>query len=716
MKTKYILLIVLCLQAFTFTLSAQRNADFRKGFKRYKALKYAEAIPYFMSSVAVDTTEETIYYIATSYRKINDYENAEKWYAKLVRNERWAQDADYYYYGVVLKSQGKYQEALAQFQKYKDKRPNDPAADQMIISCRYAIQLESAYEQNMRKEIYDRAPYNESERLPNLNSDKDDYAPVRYNKGFIIATSRYGTTGEETNPRSGQPYTDMYYVDRFTDKEFGVPKSFDYNLNTESEDGPAVYDPKSRTLYFSRAVNKYVNPDLNADGIYVLKIFSTTMNEDGAWTDPEVLPFCSNRYNTTHPAISPDGEVLYFTCDRKYGAGGKDLYMAKKQGDSWSMMHYLGDTINTPGDEEFPYVHSDGTLYFSSNYHPGLGGLDIFEAKPVEGKEGKYEEVRNLGKGINSAADDFGVILDASGEKGYLSSNRTGGAGNDDIYFFYKRVAPERPVEEPEYVVISGRVMEQLTQVTPQGEYDNKKGGGVGNASVVLSKDNAKLQQKYSGADGAFSFQIETPTSNDRFTIEATKNGYLSDKKLMNGAEVNRSQRVEMALEKIVISNIMFCLNCHTLSDSAMRSLDKVAQIMRENPGVKLEMSGYTCPLASDQYNYGLSKKRSASVIEYLESKGVSSGRVTFYWEGEEEEDLVTKDRKEYGKNRRTEFNVVYPGQKYSKEQHYHVVQEGETLYRIAKNNGTTVKDLMILNNLPNDKVAPGQRIKIRKY
>ena len=703
MKTKYIILIVLCLQAFT--LCAQRNADFRKGFKRYKALKYAEAIPYFMSSVAADTSEETVYYLATSYRKINDYENAANWYAKLVKKERWAQDEDYYYYGIVLKNQGKYQEAMAQFQKYKEKRPGDPAADQMLASCRYAIQLQNSQENYVPA------------RLPNLNSDKDDYAPTRYNKGFIIATSRYGTTGEETNPRSGQPYTDMYYVDGFTDKEFGVPKSFDYELNTESEDGPAVFDPKTRTLYFSRAVNKYVNPDLNADGIYVLKIFSSTMNEDGTWTKPEVLPFCSNRYNTTHPALSPDGETLYFTCDRKYGAGGKDLYMSRKNGDSWSMMHYLGDTVNTPGDEAFPYIHKDGALFFSSNYHSGMGGLDVFRAAPVDEDGKRFKDVRNLGKGINSSADDFGVVFSDDGEKGYLSSNRLGGSGNDDIYFFVKYVAPPPPPPtEPDFVVINGRVVEQTTAVTPQGNFDYKKGGGVGNASVVLSKNNAKLQQKYSGADGRFAFQIEEPKPAERLTVSATKAGRLNGEETLTGAQVAQGKQVEIGLEKIVISNIMFCLNCHTLSDSAMRKLDKVAQILRENPGVKLEMSGYTCPLASDQYNYGLSKKRSSSVIDYLESKGVSGNRVTFYWEGEEDEDLVSSERKEYGKNRRTEFNVVYPGQNYTKEQHYHVVQEGETLYRIAKNNGTTVKDLMILNNLPNDKVSPGQRIKIRKY
>jgi outer membrane protein OmpA-like peptidoglycan-associated protein/tetratricopeptide (TPR) repeat protein len=693
--------LTLLLMGFCQIGSAQSN-HLRKGKKLFVEYKYAEAITHFTKAAAQSESEESIYYLASCYRQINNHVEAEKWYAKLVANENWVQPQDYYNYGLVLKQLVKYDQALIQFKKYEDKRPGDPRSRDMIASCEYAISMRSV------------EPKHTVERLANINSDKDDYGLTPYGNGYIFASSREGSMGNARNMRSGQPYTDVYYVDKFGDKQFGVPKSLSAKINSAAEEGPAAFDEQRKILYYTTSIQIRTNPDLNSEGIYKLQILRTQY-VNGEWTKPIGMPFNSTRYNVAHPALSKDGQTLYFSSDMPGGYGGKDLYMSVWLGDRWSEPRNLGDQVNTRGDEVFPVVHSENTIYFSSDYHPGFGGLDLFEVSRKD-KNSRFENPRNLGKDINSSADDLALLIDPSMKKGYIASNRVGGSGGDDIYYVYYREDVKRVPEsiEPNYIIISGKVLDKLVRIDKANKKTESVGGGIANARLELQSGGTILDSKQSSADGTYNFEIKDSAPKD-YMIRTVKEGYLESRVDVKGNQLaDMKETINIELIRIEIDDINFRIDRSDLKPESVAKLDEAIALMRQHPDMKLEVAGYCCPLASDDYNYDLSQRRSNAVKKYITEKApdISPNRIEYNWYGET--NLKTTDPKKYAENRRVEFKVIHQGEKFSSEAGYVTVKKGDTLFRIAKNNGTTVENLMQLNNLKSDQIRTGQKLKVR--
>lgn len=704
MKFKYLLLV-----AFLLPMCLMAQRDYKKGYKFYKENKHSEAIPFLQRAVAEDkSNDEAVYYLATCYRKVNNYVEAEKNYAILTSNSEMTQPSDHFYYGVVLKNNGKYQEALRQFQKYLDSRPGDVVGKKMVESCKFAIS-------QMQKD-----PNWKAEMLKNVNSGKDDFGTTRYNNGVIFASSREGTTGTGDSKRSGQPQTDLFYVDRYHDKQLGVPKSFSNLINTKAEEAAAAFDATNKILYFTRTVTVRTNPDLNTEGICKNKIFMTRL-DGGAWTKPEELPFNSNKYNVAHPTISKDGKTMFFCSDMPGGMGGKDIYKATYDGTYWSEPVNLGDSVNTVGEEMFPVLHEDGTLYFSSDYHSGMGGLDVFMAQ-IENKD--YKRITNLGRAINTSGDDFGIMFtDRNKKSAYLSSNRANGNGHDDIYFVseIEPVKPEGP-KKPSYAVINGRVFEKILTLD-YDRWNTTRGSIVDNASVALNKNRTDVQRQNTNYEGRFTFQVDSAEfHSNTYGLTTTKPGYLKNNTGVHRNDVISNREVIVELERVIISDILYRFDRYFLTDSAKVKIDMIRQLMKEHPEIKLQFSSHACPMGTDQYNYVLSQRRANSVIEYLTknpdpSKNIDASRISFDWFGETKF-LTDKNGKiEYYKSRRTDFKVLNPEDAFetrSESEGYIIVKRGQTLQSIAKEHNTTVEQLQRLNSIKGMVVSEGQKIKVR--
>ena len=703
MKLKYILLAVMFLPLATFA-----QQDYKKGYKLYKEYKYADAIPHLKKAVETNRTDEAVYYLASCYRLTNNFKEAETYYGMLVSNPDWATPSDRYYYGTMLKVNGKPEEALKQFEAYLKDKPNDPTAKKMVESCKFAITLKA------------KDPNFEAQNMTSINSNKDDFAATKYNNGVIFSSSREGTTGGKKSKRSGQPTTDLFYSDKFSEKSLGVPKPFSETINTKAEEAAAAYDPNNRILYFTRTVTVKNNPDLNSEGICKNKIYSTKL-QDGTWTKPEELPFNSNKYNVAHPTLSKDGKELYFCSDKPGGYGGKDIYVSYWDGTYWSEPVNLGDSINTPGDEMFPHMTEDGNLFFSSNYHPGLGGLDLFLAQK---SDKKYNKIIHLGKGINSSGDDFGIMwLDRSRTTGYISSNRANGLGMDDIYFIQEKKIEIPKPKVPSFAVINGRVVEKILTVKYEG-IQEAKGTIIDNATVALSKNSVEAQRQNTNYEGRFSFQLDsTEFQNNRYALTTTKTGYLKNQLEVNKNDVNSNREIIINLERVIVDDILYRFDRFTLTDSAKILIDRIRTLLVQHPEIKLQFTSHACPMGADAYNFVLSQNRANAVIEYLANSkdpnkpNIDRNRISFDWFGEVKF-LTDKNGKiEYHKSRRTEFKVLNPEEPFetrSETEEYHLVKRGETLYSIAKQYNTTVEILQKMNSLKQPIVTPAMKIKVR--
>ncbi|MCS7086764.1 MAG: hypothetical protein NZ534_11900, partial [Bacteroidia bacterium] len=338
------------------------------------------------------------------------YTEAYNWYS-LLEKKGIERAEDRYYFGHVLKSLGQYDKARKQFELYKKSQGAiESVADKMIASVDSAVRFAAE------------AKEYKTERIAKLNSNRDDFAPTLFRGDLVYASSRdYSDPNLKRNPRSGQPNSNIYRSKIFEKANLDVPVGFAGKIkdskrvvNSYQDEGPVTFDPSGQVMYFTRSFFVRPNPDLQATGTVVLKIYRAEL-VNGEWTNVKELPFNSNRFSCAHPSMSKDGKTLYFASDRhcknlKYRYRDFDIYAVTYDGKKWGKPYNLGDTVNTPGHEAFPNIHPNGKLYFASNYHPGMGGFDMFEATPdKDGK--KWISVRNLRGEINSSADEVGIVF-----------------------------------------------------------------------------------------------------------------------------------------------------------------------------------------------------------------------------------------------------------------------------------------------------------------
>jgi peptidoglycan-associated lipoprotein len=612
---KSFLLTLFCLIIVTAPDAIAQKRKSERAYEFYNAGEYYEAIDHFKSTYSKSRDkalkEEMVYMVSECYRLINDPRNAEIWYKKAVRSSYSKPEAQYWY-ADALKKNGKYQQAIDEFKKYKQLVPGDARADQQIRAC------ELASEWLRNPEAY------QVEELRDLNSKYDDFSPTfaRDDFGVVYFTSsREDAKGNKTHGATGQSFTDIFESRLDKKSKWSMPVPVD-NLDSEFEDGTPDISSDYREIYFTRCeVGKREKKGC--------KIMSATKNGN-SWSDPKDLGILPDTVVAAHPAISPDGLTLYFVSDISGGFGGKDIWYVTRnsKSDTWSKPKNAGPDINTSGNEEFPFVRDDGTLYFASDGLIGMGGLDIFKA--VAQPDGTWI-IQNMKAPINSSADDFGITFQDGSEAGIFSSTRKGRT-RDDLYSF------ELP---PLEFNVTGLVKDEKTGLAIPG-------------SVVqlIASDGTNLQDE-TGSSGDFKFSLKAAVD---YIFLASKNGYLNgkEKQTTKGQEKSRDFMITILLtaidKPIELPNIFYDFDKWDLRPESMVSLDKLVETLNDNPNVTIELMSHTDSRNTEEYNLALSQKRAQSVVDYLVSKGIELDRLQAKGYGESSPKVVND-----------EISTIYP-------------------------------------------------------
>jgi outer membrane protein OmpA-like peptidoglycan-associated protein len=423
------------------TLSGLQHPLFAQGLLQREAdravqnLDYLTAIVFYKQVIERDKDNvEAKLSLADCYRQINDTESAEKWYAETVRSKQ-AKPVHRLYYGMVLQANGKCEKARAWFAQYAADKPDDVRGQHLAQSC-------DAKEYLMKTGvgIYSVRP------LP-FNSAKDDFAPAVHGSQLVFSSDRQGQTAlKRTNMFNGSGFSELYTVDFANNHKhpsefaFKEVKKFGNGLNTKLHEAAAAFSPDQQSIFLTRSNHNNGKTGRSETGQIKLKIYTGSADAQETWNTLQELPFCSDEYNTAHPSLSSDGKRLFFSSNKPGGYGGMDLYVSEWENGRWGMPINVGPSVNTEGNEIFPFIHPDGRLYFASNSHIGLGGLDIYYSVP-KGR-GDWNNPVNLGAPVNSVADDFAITFPPEGQWGIFSSNRDGGLGGDDLYAFVKSAVP----------------------------------------------------------------------------------------------------------------------------------------------------------------------------------------------------------------------------------------------------------------------------------
>ncbi len=412
-----------------------QNAKVDRAKQYMKDLNYTGAIELLSQVVAKGDNDDARIALAECYRKVNDSENAEFLYSQVVRLQT-AQPIHYLYYGEMLQRNGKCDLAREWFKKFAEAVPEDVRGQYQNRACDYEKELKTKGEG-----VYEIAH-------TAFNSNLDDFGATFYKDdkkgpGIVFASERdKGTAIKRNHCWTGSPFLDLYFVPttgKGTKVETGKPEKFSSDINSKYHDAAVTFNKDQSQIFFTRNNLSKGKSGHDDQGIIRLKIYTDKKSGNG-WKGEESLPFNSDEYSCAHPTLSNDGNKLYFASDMPGGFGGMDLYVSELENGRWGPPMNLGPSVNTEGNEIFPFIHNSGRLYFASDGQLGLGGLDIYSIDPKEG--GQWTAPENIGAPINSKDDDFGLTLDNEGTSGFFTSDRQGGAGRDDIYSFTKKATP----------------------------------------------------------------------------------------------------------------------------------------------------------------------------------------------------------------------------------------------------------------------------------
>ena len=600
MKHLIVLIILFSIAASPDSFAQKRKSE--RAYSSFEAGEYYEAIDQFKDSYSKSkkadksVRTELGYMIAECYRLTNDPKNAETWYRLAVRSSVSKPEAQYLL-AVTMKKNGKYLQAIEEMRKYKQIAPSDPRADQEIRACELALEWQR------NPEAY------RVEELKDLNSREADFSPAygRDDFGVIYFTSsRDDAAGNKTHGATGQNFTDIFESRLDKKSKWSTPVPVE-RINSEFEDGTPSVSSDYREIYFTRC-------EAGKRETKGCVIMYSKLSGD-SWSEPVNLNILADTLVAAHPALSPDGSTLYFVSEMAGGFGLKDIYSVTRSGngDSWSTPRNLGPDINTSGDELFPFMRDDGSLYFASDGHIGMGGLDIFKAVPQP--DGSWM-IQNMKSPVNSFADDFGIIFETENEKGVFSSTRKG-RGNDELYSF------EMP---PLRFNITGLVKDEKTGAPIQGS-----------VIQLIASDGSNLQAE-TGAAGDFKFALKQDVD---YIFLASKRGYLNgkEKETTKGQEKSRDFMVSILLtaidKPIELPNIFYDFGKWDLRPESMVSLDKLVETLNDNPNITIELMSHTDSRDTEEYNQDLSQKRAQSVVQYLIEKGIEAERLSARGYGE---------------------------------------------------------------------------------
>ena len=639
----FLIVVLLCMGGVAVSQEQPSLRD--RADELYRRYEYANAAKLYTK--LVDTRKprlEDLERLATCYVQMNDYESAENWYARVVDMEG-STAGNRLRYGDVLKANGKYAEAKQQLLTYAEETGDADAVSIAIDGCDSAI-------------VWMASPTVHKLRNEGVNTSLSEFSAFPVGDNVYYAGEPDGAMrGMDTYGWTGNSFLRVYTADRGRNNGLSNPVIATEDINNGTYHvGPVAADASGNTLFVTRT---YVGKDgeRTREGqrkyrTNKLELFIFTKNGDGSWSSE---PFAHNNvqeYSVGHAALSADGGTLYYASDMPGGRGGTDIWYSEKQADgSWGGPINAGSAINSAGDELFPNMGAGNTFYYSSDGFAGMGGLDVFETM---GSKGDWNTPRNLRYPVNSSGDDFAYLVTFEGEEGiagYLSSNRRGGQGSDDIYSF--------SFEKPRIVILL------------RGTTSNKQTGERIAAAVTLFDGEREIvAKKSSGVEGAFEFVLDRDRA---YTVLGSKEGYHADSAKVNTEGIIRSDTIEVALllepifqvgQTFELENIYYDFDKHNIRPDAAAILDELVRTMRDNPTLKIELSSHTDSRGSDAYNEALSQRRAQSAVDYLVSRGIARDRMVAKGYGETRlvnrcADGVPCSRDEHQANRRTEVTVL---------------------------------------------------------
>ncbi|NLP58797.1 OmpA family protein [Lutibacter sp. B1] len=622
---------------FILTISTQLMVaqNIKRANHLFEKRAYLDAAELFLNEE--NKTQDVYQKLGDCYYFNTKMSDAAQWYKILLtKYENDVTPTYYYRYSQALKGIKNFSEADKWFKKYNSKAQLLSDNDIETLSFFETLNSQIKISYTIHK-------------VP-INSPGSDFGVSYYGDKIVFSSARNDGKKYDWN---NQPYLDLYEAE-IINKDSANVTPFSSKINTKMHESNAVFTKDGKTMYFTR--NNYIDGKKGKDSnkITHLKIYKAQLVDDN-WTNITELPFNSNNYSVEHPALSPDEKQLYFASDMPGSIGSFDLFVVDINTDgTYGTPKNLGSKINTELREQFPFISSNNTLYFASNGHFGMGGLDIFKSEITNGT---VATPVNLSDKINSNLDDFAFVIDDKTETGYFSSNRAEGVGDDDIYSF---------TQEKSYF-LNGIVQDKNTlELLPDSKIS------------LLDKNNKTISSIIVGNDAAYSFEIE---KNKKYKLSGSRKLYVPSEieftTDLNG-DINKTLNLQLELYKDVEKEIVeengktqikanpiyFDFNKWNIRNDAELELDNVVAIMKKYPKMIIEIGAHTDCFGSDDYNLKLSEKRAQSVREYLVSKGISNNNVKSVGYGETQpvNNCVKPGmckQEEYDLNRRCEFVLV---------------------------------------------------------
>ncbi len=584
---------------------SEADAQFQRGEYYDASVTYKKVYNKLRKKEERPQRGEVAFKMGRCYRLLNMSARASAAFQNALRYE-YPDSTTHFMLAQALHADGKYAAALRSYDKYLEFCPDDSLAINCAEGCRTAQEIRARGSRYVVKQA----------KL--FNSRRADFCPMYLGADcdqIYYTSTTEKATGDKKSEITGMKNADVFFSKKNEKGEWERPEPVEGELNTEFDEGIVAFSPDAQTMYLTKA-----RRELNAPTS--VEIYTSTRS-DAKWSAPVKFEITADTLSTFgHPAVSPDGEYLYFVSDMPGGYGGKDIWRISLKERQGSLVN-LGPDINTEGNDDFPYVRSDGSLYFSSDGHPGMGGLDIFRATTVGDPADLRWKVENMGFPINSAGDDFGITF-GKGEDGFFSSNRGDARGYDHIYSFEY---------DPVRITIEGLVMDKDEEP-------------VKNAIIRIVGNDGSNQKEVARDDGSFSFALQRGV---KYVMLAGAKGYLNQKQefASDSTMEDANYWVEFILPSIskpsVVENIFYDYDKADLRPESKTALNELIAVLHDNPNVTIEMASHTDRWGSDAYNINLSERRAKSVVDYLVENGISRDRLQPHGYGKSRPKTVTK-------------------------------------------------------------------------
>ncbi len=604
-------------------LSAQ-NSKTKDADKLFDRFEYIDAASAYLKLTEKGYEDSYVQKrLADSYYNVFNTAEAIKWYAKLVEEKQ--QDAEIYYkYAQMLKAEGNYDEAKKQMQQFVQLKPNDERAISFQNNPNYLADLKA------KRPLFE-------VKTSDINSDKSDFGALLTDDNTVYFTSARNEA-RKTSGWNDEPYLDLYQAIYNEDGTLSAPTLVE-SVNTKWHDGPATISADGTIMYITSESfndNKFEKSDDKKSKFSRMYLYKATKN-DGKWSNLTALPINSTEYSLRNPSISKDGKTLYFSSDMPGGLGGEDIWKVSVNGDEYGTPENLGEKINTPGNESFPFITSENMLYFSSNSKQGFGGLDVFEADLNTGSE-----AINIGEPVNTGKDDFAFSFNTSKKVAIFSSNRD---GVDNLYI----ASPICGVNA--IVIVKNATTRKAIESALINVLDDT------NSLIATSNSNDAGQQSYEvQCEKVYTFKVSKEGFEDGiFTMPASPNGATLIEAYLEPIKPIITEK------EVILQPIYFEFNKSNITAQGAEELDKLVAVMNEYPEMVIFAKSHTDSQGKDKYNLDLSERRAQSTVQYIISKGIDKERISGQGFGESELKIQCDQctDEQHAQNRRSEFLII---------------------------------------------------------